>query len=38
MSFTNTDGSAEFPISKDKVFDAMCIAIPTLGLFNYFTI
>ena len=31
MSFTNTDGAAEFPISKDKVFDAMCIAIPTIS-------
>jgi hypothetical protein len=30
MAFLDHNGESEFPISKDKVFDAMCRAIPTI--------
>lgn len=30
MAFLDCNGESEFPISKDKVFDAMCRAIPTI--------
>lgn len=30
MPFLDHNGESEFPISKDKVFDAMCRAIPTI--------
>ena len=30
MAFLDHNGESEFPFSKDKVFDAMCLAIPTI--------
>lgn len=30
MGLVDHNGEAEFPVSKDKVFEAMCIAIPTI--------
>lgn len=30
MAFLDHNGESEFPISKDKVFEAMCRAIPTI--------
>lgn len=30
MALVDHNGEAEFPVSKDKVFDAICIAIPTI--------
>lgn len=31
MAFLDHNGESEFPMSKDKVFDAMCFAIPTIN-------
>ena len=30
MAFLDHNGESEFPISKEKVFEAMCLAIPTI--------
>ena len=30
MALVDHNGEAEFPVNKDKVFDAICIAIPTI--------
>src|SRR4051794_8867110 len=30
MGFLDHNGESEFPINKNEVFDAMCIAIPTI--------
>lgn len=30
MALVDHNGEAEFPVSKDRVFDAMCTAIPTI--------
>ncbi len=30
MAFLDQNGESEFPMSKDKVFEAMCIAIPAI--------
>ena len=30
MAFLDHNGESEFPFSKDKVFNAMCIAIPMI--------
>lgn len=31
MALLDHNGECEFPMSKDKVFDAICKAIPTIG-------